>query len=159
MTRSSVATRTSRRERVGVDTNVLIYAHLPVFEQHAAVRAFLLKSLQSDQFELVVTPLILHELIHVITDGRRFEPPVQMAEATEVARGYLARSNVACVPCDERAMLLALDLLQQYGLGRRRVADALLTATLISHGVGRLITCNHRDFEVFREIALVDPLG
>jgi hypothetical protein len=41
---------------------------------------------------------VLHEFVHVITDGRRFDRPVAMTEALTLARGYLGRSNVECTP-------------------------------------------------------------
>jgi predicted nucleic acid-binding protein len=141
----------------GIDTNVLIYAHLPALAEHAAVRRFLLDQLGQPGVTLVVTPLILHEFVHVITDPRRFDPPVPMAEALSLARRYLGRSNVECAAVDESAVRSALDLLERHGLGRKRIADALLAATLFRHGVRELITCNPSDFELFALFRLIDP--
>jgi len=72
--------------RRAVDTDVLIYAHLPSFPDHEAVRRYLLEQLRQVGVKLVVTPLVLHEFVHVVTDGRRFEPPISMGEATAIAR-------------------------------------------------------------------------
>jgi len=90
----------------------------------------------------VVTPNILHEFIHVVTDARRFDPPVTMSEALATARLYLGRKNVACVDADETAVLMAFELLDRYGLGRKRLADTLFAATLLQHGIREVITCN-----------------
>ena len=38
--------------------------------------------------------------------------------------------------------MLTFELMEQYRLGRKRVADSLLVATLLQHGVDELITCN-----------------
>ena len=143
--------------RTGVDTTVLVYAHVPGFAQHAAARAFLRALLERSDAALAVTPMILHELVHVITDARRFDPPVPMGEALEVARRYLGRSNVECLAVDEEAMARALELLEQHQLGRRRVADCLLAATLLRHGVRELATYNPDDFRVFAELSVVVP--
>lgn len=142
---------------IGIDTNVLVYAHVPGFAQHAAARAFLRARLEQSSTSLAVTPMVLHELVHVITDARRFDPPVSMAEAIEVARRYLGRSNVECLAVDEPAMAMALDLLEQHQFGRRRVADCLLAATLLRHGVTELATYDPDDFRGFEGLSVVVP--
>lgn len=143
--------------KLGLDTNVLVYSHLPGFPESAKVRTFLLNSLREASNELFVTPLILHELVHVITDSRRFEPPVSMAEATAIARSYISRSNVECLPVDDAAIRLALNLLDTKPLGRKRIADTLIVATLLGNGVDRLVTCNPRDFSLFEGLEVIDP--
>jgi predicted nucleic acid-binding protein len=143
--------------RRGIDTNVLVYTHIPSLPDHAPVREFLLHALKSPEVVLVVTPLVLHEFVHVVTDERRFQPPVPMPEAIATARLYLERSNVECISCDESSMVKALELLENFGLGRKRVADTLFAATLLTHGVSELITCNVADFKIFSELTLIDP--
>ncbi len=141
----------------GLDTNVLIYAQMPGFEAHSEVRRFLLEQLEIPDLTLIVTPGILHEFVHVITDGRRFDPPVTMAEALAVARLFLGRSNFECIGASETILFEAFDLLEHHGLGRKRIADTVLAATLLHHGVSELITCNPKDFEVFDHLDLIDP--
>lgn len=143
--------------RVGVDTNVLIRAHVPGLEGHGEARAWLMEQLAQPDVTLVVTPLVLHELIHVITDGRRFDPPVPMSEALAIARAYVGRTNVECLAADEPSLLTALDLLGRYRLGRKRIADTLLAATLLTHGVHRLATYNTSDFELFDGLTVAEP--
>lgn len=60
--------------RRGLDTNVLIYAHMPDLPDHLKVRSFLLNQLANEDVTLVITPIILHEFVHIITDGKRFDP-------------------------------------------------------------------------------------
>jgi predicted nucleic acid-binding protein len=143
--------------RRALDTNVLVYAHIPALDHHAKVRKFLLEQLADRNTVLAVTPMVVHEFVHVITDARRFDPPVPMPEALALARRYLGRSNVECLPVDEAAMLLALDLMDRHGFGRRRIADTLLAATLLASGVHELITCNPDDFRLFETLTLLDP--
>lgn len=143
--------------RYGLDTNVLIFAHMPALSEHPLVRAFLGQIVQRDDALLVVTPLVLHELVHVLTDGRRFEPPVTMSEATALARRYLDRSNVRCVDVTSEAMAHALDLVDRHRLGRKRIADTLLAATYLVHGVDRLITCDPDHFAVIEGLRVMDP--
>jgi len=141
----------------GLDTNVLVYAHMPAFAEHSLVRSFLLRQLAERELTLVVSPGVLHELVHVITDPRRFDPPVAIGEALALARVYLGRANVECVATDASALQLALMLLERHNLGRKRLADALFAATLLSNGVTEVITCNRGDFEPFEGLTVIDP--
>lgn len=143
--------------RYGLDTNVLIYAHLPVFPGSGVVRAYLQRGLVDDRRRFSLTALVLHEFVHIVTDPRRFDPPVVMAEALSLAGSYLGRTNVDCLPVDERSMRLAVDLLEAHQLGRKRIADALLAATLLRHGVTAIVTCNPGDFAIFDELTVIDP--
>jgi toxin-antitoxin system PIN domain toxin len=144
--------------RRAVDTNVLVYAHIASFPEHPAAKRHLEAFLAEPDSSLVVVPLVLHELVQVITDGRRFEEPVSMPEAIAVARLYLNRSNVQCVEIGAESVGRALALLETHQLGRKRIADALLAATLLEHGVFELITNNEAHFQVFEEITCVNPL-
>jgi predicted nucleic acid-binding protein len=140
-----------------VDTNVLIYTHMPSLPSFERVRRYILTQLGDPDVTLIVTPLVLHEFVHVVTDPRRFDPPLTMSDALATARLYLGRSNVMCVGADEAAAVAAFNLLEQFQLGRKRIADTLLAATLARHEVRELITCNPSDFEVFDELTIVDP--
>jgi predicted nucleic acid-binding protein len=144
--------------RIGIDSNVLIYAHVASLPQHRMVRSRVLGLLRDPSTTVALTPLVFSELVHVITDPRRFEPPVEMAEALTVARGYLGRENVECLAIGEPEMRRALDLLERFHLGRRRLADTLLVATLLEAGITTLMTANQADFRIFNEIRLLDPL-
>lgn len=143
--------------RVGIDTSVLVQAHLPSLERHESARRFLLEQLALADSSIVLTPLVLHELLHVITDARRFEPAVTMGEALAIVHRYLGRSNVECLSVDEDSVLLALDLVERHRLGRRRIADTLLAATLLTHGVRKLATFNTADFRVFEALDPFEP--
>lgn len=143
--------------KLGIDSNVLLQAHVPALDRHELAHRYLHRQLALPGVTLVVTPLVLHEFVHVVTDGRRFDPPVAMTEALAVARGYLGRSNVECIATDEGSLLLGLDLLSRHKLGRKRIADTLFAATLLAHGVHRLVTFNVADFKVFENLIAMEP--
>lgn len=106
---------------------------------------------------LVIVPIVLHELVHVITDSRRFDEPVSIQESIALARLYLDRTNVECVAIDSPSMSSTFELMELHQLGRKRIADTLLVATLLRHGVQELMTCNVADFRVFEELTVLDP--
>lgn len=145
-----------RADRIGIDTNVLIHAALPSLPGHAAVRRYL-EALLDSQAILVVTPAILHELLHVVTDPRRFEPALTMEQAVALARSFVGRGNVEILAADEVATALALDWVERFRLGRKRLADTLLAAVLSTQGVRRLVTLNGRDFQLFPQLEVLDP--
>lgn len=143
--------------KIGIDSNVLVSAHMPGLPQHARARQFLLDRLAEAETILVLTPDTLGEFLHVIADPRRFEPPAEMSAALALARGYLGRSNTECITPDETAFALTLDWMDRFGLGRRRIRDTLLAATLLSGGVSQLATFNRRDFDIFEGLTVLDP--
>src|SRR5262245_3068827 len=126
--------------RGGVDTNVLIYAHLSESPHHARLRSFLLERLSRDAVSVVSTPAILHELVHLVTDGRRFSPPLAMSDALALARFYLEHAQVECIRLDAAAVASAFELIDRHQLGRKRIADTLFAASLLGQGVQELIT-------------------
>ncbi len=144
---------------LAIDTNALVYAHFSAFAEHEAYRAFVEAHVEGADNRLVLSPLVCHEWLHVVTDARRLHPPLAMATALEVMRDHLSRSNVVVAPVDDISLLGALALLEQHGLGRKRIADALLASTLRSASVTHLLTRNVRDFKVFRFLTLHDPVG
>ena len=141
----------------GLDTNVLVLAHLPVLTGSETVRANLLSKLGDDHWQIALTAVVLHEFVHVITDLRRFNPPVPLASALALAKGYLARPNIDRLSLDGRALQLALPLLERHRRGRKRIAATLLAATLLRHGVNSIMTCSPSDFAVFNDLEVIDP--
>jgi len=75
--------------RRGIDANVLVYTHLGSVPEHRQVRSFLENQLRDAALTLVVTPQVLQEFVHIVTDVRRFDPPLEMADAIGVADLYL----------------------------------------------------------------------
>ncbi|MXY69256.1 MAG: type II toxin-antitoxin system VapC family toxin [Acidobacteriia bacterium] len=53
---------------------------------------------------------------------------------------------------------LALELHDTHRLGRKRIADTLLAATLLRHGVWAIVACNPDNFAMFDQLASIDPL-
>ena len=51
-----------------------------------------------------------------------------------------------------------LDLLRRHRLGRKKLLDTCFAATLLDNEVTSLITCDSKDFSVFEELRLINPL-
>lgn len=144
--------------KLGVDTNVLVYTHIGGLPHHPPVRRFMESRAAMQGTVLCLTPRVLNEFVHIVTDPRRFDAPLTVDQALQVARGYGGRSNVQILAENEESMVLAWELMQTHRLGRNRLADTFIAATLLSAGVTDLVTCNVDDFRIFEALTLHDPL-
>lgn len=99
----------------------------------------------------------MNEFVHVVTDPRRYEPPVGMGRRWPSRGSTSGKSNVLCLALDAAAVAEAFDIVDRHRLGRKRLADTLLAATFFQHGVRQIVTCNRADFEGFPGVEIIDP--
>lgn len=144
---------------VAIDTNILIYAHCSGFAEHVEARESVASLLKDSQARVNFTVGILHEFVHVISDSRRFQPPVPIEQAMEIVTRFHGRQNVRILDTSESDLINAIALMRTLKLGRGRVADTLLATTLRRHGVTRLLTRNLKDFRIFDFLVAEDPLS
>jgi predicted nucleic acid-binding protein len=138
----------------GIDTDFLVAAEICGHPFHRQADA-LLRSLVEDGHNLAVAPQTLAEFIHIVTDPNRMPQPLAMFEAISRAEHWWQAAEVVRVFPDEQAVTNFLAWLAQYQLGRKRLLDTLLAATLQQAGVKRLISNNERDFTAFRCFEIV----
>ncbi len=142
---------------IGVDTNALVYAHVVASPHHEATRSYLDRALAEEASRITITPIVAHEFVHIVTDPRRFGVPMSMDDAMSTMMKWIARANVICPAINDEIVVRAFELLERHRLGRRRIIDTFLAATLLHHDVRTLITCDPTDFAIFEEIEVVDP--
>jgi predicted nucleic acid-binding protein len=104
-----------------------------------------------------VVPQTLHEVLHVATDPRRFERPLPMKEALRLVRLLWEARDVVRVQPGPHTLLRTLELMERHRLGRKRILDTALAATLEGAEVRRLATFNGDDFRVFPFLDVVEP--
>ncbi len=132
----------------GLDTSFLVAVEVGSHEEHASCRARFQKLLKAgDTFSLV--PQILAEFIHVVTDSRRFSTPLTTEQAIHRADVWWNASEVVHVFPTTESTLLFLGWLDEFKLGRKRLLDTMLAATLQAGGVTSILTLNRTDFTVF----------
>jgi len=109
----------------------------------------LLEDVLGREEPLALAPQVLSELVHVVTDLRRFERPLSMGRALARAQGWWwAPEVLQCLPNDQTTGLF-LQWMNQHRLGRKRLLDTQLAATYFSNDVHSILTTNARDFQVF----------
>jgi toxin-antitoxin system PIN domain toxin len=142
----------------GVDANVLIYSAIESMPEHPKVHSFFERRVLRGELTCAVTFPVLLEFIHVTTDARRFKAPLTLEESLNFVEQYWNASDWRRLVPQPSTGTRVLDLLRRYCLGRKRLLDTHLAATLLDNGVTTLITCDSTDFRVFEELSLLDPL-
>lgn len=142
---------------LALDTDVLVSWALTGAPRHHTVRAMVERELHEPAASIGLVPQVMFEFLHVVTDLRRFEPPLTMEAAVDLARELWSAREVAHLVPTAAVATRTFDLLGQLRLGRKRILDTALAATLEAAGVHRLATFNARDYAVFPFLDIVAP--
>ena len=140
----------------GLDCNVLVQLALADHPGNPAAIKAVQAEVQRGE-KLVFPSLVLTEFLHVVTDQRRFSPPLTMVEALQWVEEFLANSMVGLLEPTSQSLHQTLVWMRQFNLGRKRILDTHLAAVLHTAGVRRLITSNPGDFTVFGVLETVTP--
>jgi predicted nucleic acid-binding protein len=133
---------------IGLDTNILVAFVIPEHPDHDKVRERI-EQFQQEGRRLALTSGILAEFVHVVTDPRRLENPLTMAEALTWATFWSDAEEVVIIATDIAAHRQWLFWLEQHHLGRKRLLDTQIAATWWSVGIREIFTLNPADFKVF----------
>ncbi len=145
--------------RTFLDTNILVYADQPTSAFHGTARETLL-ALEAADEELWISPQVIREYLSVVTRpdaSRPEEAPLPPQAAVDAATHFLATFWLAGEDQDVSRRLL--DLIARYGVRGRLVHDANIVATMLTHGIPRLLTFNARDFRRFGDLIEIMALG
>lgn len=145
---------TMAAEPVFVDTNVLIYAALQRSERHASsVR--LLDVAADEGARIWLSRQVLREYLAATTRPQGGDAPLTMQEAVVEIRSYERRFAIAEDGPAVTGQLLSL--LLRYPTAGRQVHDANIVATMLAHGVRRLLTFNAADFRRYAGEIVIEP--
>lgn len=129
----------------GIDTSFLIAVELDEHPKHSLAGVELQRlAAVGDRFAL--TPQVLDEFIHVVTDGKRFDQPFDIVTARHTAERWWTASDVDRVYPNEAAVTQFFAWVAQFRLGRKRLLDTMLAATYLHNGVTSILTINPTDF-------------
>lgn len=142
---------------LALDTNVLIPWLVLSAPGHADVRALVDSELRRDGGRLALAPQVCWEFLHVVTDERRFQRPCTMEQATALLRAVWNSRETDRLPASGEVVPRVLELMTEHRLGRKRILDTALAATLEAAGVRRLATYNVRDYACFPFLEPVRP--
>ena len=140
----------------GLDCNILVQLALQDHPANPATVAAVKTEVQQGNI-LVIHPLVINEFLHVVTEAKRFSPPLSMAEALDWIEGFIANTAVKIPDSNAASSLQTVRWIRKFNLGRKRILDTYLAAALHSVGVKRLLTSIHADFAVFGVFEILSP--
>ncbi|MEI7941533.1 MAG: type II toxin-antitoxin system VapC family toxin [Verrucomicrobiota bacterium] len=140
----------------GLDCNIVVQLALADHPANVRTVAAVQAEVQRNS-RLVFPPLVVTEFLHVVTDGRRFVPPLGMREALDWIEEFLANPAVGLLEPTEQSLRQTLRWMRQFDLGRKRILDTHLAAVLHTAGARRLLTSNPADFTVFGVLETITP--
>jgi uncharacterized protein len=141
---------------IGVDTNILVYAHRADSKFHAEAAARLRELAQGRAPWALPWPC-LHEFFSVVTHPRVYDPPSTAAESIDQIDAWLESPSV--VPIGERETYWPAlrGLIADGRIAGPAVHDARIAALCLEHGVRELWTAD-RDFSRFPRLRSINPL-
>jgi predicted nucleic acid-binding protein len=146
---------TTGANSVFVDTNVLIYARLATSPFHATA-VTRLDDLTTSGAELWVSRQTLREYLAAMSRPGTSPSPVPMATLLADVHGFLLRFQIAEDSASVTSQLESL--LTVVPCGGKQVHDANIVATMLTHGITKLLTHNTADFARFSAYITVVPL-
>ena len=141
---------------IGLDCNILVQLALADHPANAATVSAVNAQVQAGR-RLMVPSSMVTEFLHVVTDQRRFAPPLTMNEALDWTKDFLAQPGVNVIEASQKALEQTLVWMRLYKLGRKRILDTHLAAIFHTNGISRLLTSNPADFGIFGVIQAVAP--
>jgi toxin-antitoxin system PIN domain toxin len=141
---------------IGLDSNILVQLAFVDHPAHAKTVALINAETAKDT-KLVLPSFVINEFLHVVTDARRFTPPLTMIEALDWVEEFLNKPAVTLVEPDSKSFHRTLELLREFNLGRKRILDTHLAAVLLSCNIQRLLTSNQADFAIFKDLETISP--
>ncbi len=140
-------------ERIMLDTNILLAATDESRPGHEIVREIIANSGEK-RLGLCVSGQVVREYLTVAT-----RPPesnglgLSVEHATSNVDAFLRFLEL--LEDSDAAVGKLIGLCRSYELRGKRIHDANIVVTMLTHGVDYLLTLNIRDFEAFREISLL----
>jgi toxin-antitoxin system PIN domain toxin len=138
-----------------VDANLLIYAHVRTYSQHAAARDWLDGRL-TESAPVGLPWIALIAFLRITTNPRLVARPLPMTGAWEQLTAWCSCDQVWHPAPTERHASVLGELLAQPGVHGNLVTDAHLAALAIEHGL--TLCSTDGDFARFRRLRWINPL-
>jgi predicted nucleic acid-binding protein len=142
-------------ERIFLDTSILVPASVLEHPANGMTLSFL-THLGEKPFSACISPQICREFMAVLTcspfAGRLFS----IDEALRAIAPWVNACTM--LEMDDEVAAEAFRLIDEYDVRGKRVHDAFIAATMLSHRVKRLVTRNADDFKAFAQELVVESV-
>ena len=137
------------------DVNLLLYAHIGGFPDHARALRWWEEALDGDQ-EVGIGAPALFGFVRIATNPRIFETPLSVEEAIARVESWLEQPNARFLLPGPRHLEIAFRLLRKAGTARNLTTDVQLAALAIEYQAE--LHSNDTDFGRFGDLRWVNPL-
>lgn len=139
---------------VFIDTNVWVAKIIEDHAFHNRAGTELTRLSGKDEL-LCVSSQIIRELVSVCTLGRNLSRPLKWEEIQPQLDALLAQT--VFLSESELSTRKLIELGSRYTVLGKQIHDTNIVATMLAHGVTRLVTFNPDDFKRFTEIEVITP--
>lgn len=140
-----------------IDSNILLYATIPTFGQHALVKTWLEAALSSRKDVIGITWQVAASFIRIGTNRRVFDKPLDLAFTQAVLNDLFEHPMVALVGPTDNHWKVYSKILTEMRLSGDIVMDVRIVAIAVEHNAAVIST--DKDLRRFTDyITLIDPL-
>ena len=141
---------------IGVDTNLLVYAHREDSSWHEVASALVRDLAESPAPWAIPWPCV-HEFVAIVTHPRIYAPPTPMPQALDQVEAWLESPSLVLLSETDSYWGSLRECLEEGRVSGPRVHDARVAALCVHHGVRELWTAD-RDFSRFAALPTRNPL-
>jgi toxin-antitoxin system PIN domain toxin len=141
---------------IGVDTNILVYAHREDSPFHVAAFGRIAELAEGRASWAIPWPC-LHEFLAIVTHPRIYAPPSSLARALAQVEAWLESPSLTLLAESAAHWTTLSSLLVDGRVAGPQVHDARVAALCREHGVRELWSAD-RDFSRFAGLFVVNPL-
>ncbi len=140
-----------------LDTNILVYATIPGFDEHGRAKE-LLRDIATGENEHCITWVNIFEYLRTVTHRRLVRPvPLSLQDALENIRHLLARPPILRIDPATRHLEIFEDICRRAGpVEGNFVHDCRIAAIMRENGVADILT-RDTSFRRIPDIRVLDP--
>jgi hypothetical protein len=142
---------------IGVDTNLLVYAHRRDAEWHDRAVVHL-RALAEGRAPWAIPWPCVHEFLAVVTHPRIYDPPSSLAAALDQVEAWAESPSLLLLGEGPEHWSTLRPLVESGRVAGPKIHDARIAALCLAHGVHELWTVD-RDFSRFPALPAVNPLA
>jgi toxin-antitoxin system PIN domain toxin len=141
---------------IGIDTNILVYAHRKDMSFHSKADKFL-SDLVGDSTSMAIPYPCLSEFLSIVTNPKIFKIPSPREIALEELENFLSLPNVYCIGELTGYFSLFKEISLKAKISGGEYYDARIAAICIQHEI-KVFYSADRDFNRFPRLKIKNPL-
>jgi predicted nucleic acid-binding protein len=138
-----------------IDSNIIVYAINSKSSQHKKAHQ-VFKRIKLGEFVGIISHQNLLESFRILTH-KKYDNPMPTAKAIAYLESYASLCKI--ISPDLSTFSIAKHFVRKCKLKSDQIYDAYLAATMKTNSITRIITANAKDFTIFKEFEVLDPLS